>query len=41
MDFSVFIDTLPIVLKGLIGIFFVTGAIIGAMTLLSKFTKGK
>ncbi len=41
MDFSVFLNTLPIVLKGMIGIFLVTGAIIGSMTLLSKFTGSK
>jgi hypothetical protein len=40
-SFDVFLQTLPVVLKGLIGIFLVTGAIILAMSLLSKLTSKK
>ena len=36
-----FLSTLPVMLKGMLGIFIVTGIIILTIVLLSKFTKKK
>ena len=38
MNFELFLTTLPIMLKGMLGIFIVTSIIILAMLLLNKFT---
>jgi len=39
IDFNAFVGTLPIMLKGMIGIFVVTGVIILSMILLRKLSE--
>ena len=41
MNIDLFLDTLPIMLKGMVGIFIVTGVIILIMILLNKLTAKK
>ena len=41
MNVELFLDTLPIMLKGMVGIFIVTGVIILIMLLLNKLTAKK
>ncbi len=41
MNFELFLSTLPIMAKGLAGIFLVTLVIILCITLLNKLTSGK
>ncbi len=41
MNFNVFLSTLPIMGKGMIGIFIVTAVIIVIMMMLNKFTGKK
>jgi len=41
MNFEMFLETLPIMAKGMLGIFIVTGAIIIAMILLNKIPSKK
>jgi hypothetical protein len=36
MNFELFLETLPIMAKGMLGIFIVTGAILASMVLLNK-----
>lgn len=40
INFSAFLDTLPIMGKGMLGIFIVTGVIIGVIYLLGLVKKG-
>ncbi len=40
-DIERFISTLPVMLKGMVGIFIVTGIIILSIFLLNAFTKSK
>lgn len=41
MNTELFLETLPIMAKGMAGIFIVTAVIILAVVLLNKLTKGK
>lgn len=41
LDFDAMLETLPVMGKGMLGIFAVTGVIILTMVLLNKFTGGK
>ena len=41
IDFPAFVDSLQYMLKGLVGIFLVTGLIILVLVILEKATKGK
>lgn len=41
MNIEAFLDTLPIMVKGMAGIFIVTAIIILTTVLLNKFTKNK
>ena len=41
MRFDLLMEALPVMGTGYLGIFVVTGVIIGVVTLLNKFTSGK
>lgn len=41
MNVEAFLETLPIMGKGMLGIFIVTAVIIGITMLLNKFSEGK
>jgi len=41
MNFQAFLDTLPVMAKGMAGIFIVTGIIILTTVLLNRFTKNE
>ena len=41
INVELFLNTIPIMLKGMLGIFIVTGVIILVMIMLNKFTAGE